>query len=118
MDGGNRAGAFASPNVTGVTFNLSEFQVYDGTPASSSEYYTVEGMKGACDELDRLMAEAAEKVANKTAKLSDVTAIENACWALTTLTGFHSRTDSLSLSSSASEPAVSKTGSSLMAVLM
>ena len=85
MDGGNRAGAFASPNVTGVTFNLSEFQVYDGTPASSSEYYTVEGMKGACDELDRLMAEAAEKVANKTAKLSDVTAIENACKAIENL---------------------------------
>ena len=37
MDGGLRKDAFKVPSITGVTFNLSEFQVYDGTPAETSE---------------------------------------------------------------------------------
>ena len=72
MDGGNRSTGFASPDVTGVTFNLSEFQVYNGNLASTSEYLTVSGMKEACDAYDKLVAEANEKIASLTASQADI----------------------------------------------
>ena len=78
MDGGNRSTSFAVPEITGVTYNLSEFRLYDATPAETSEYYTVAGMKEACDAYDALVAAAAEKIANKTATSADVAAIEAA----------------------------------------
>ncbi len=78
MDGGNRSTQFATPNVSGVTFNLSELQIYNGVPAQTSEYYTVAGMKEACDTYDALVKEAAEKIANLTATTADVTALEAA----------------------------------------
>ena len=52
--GNNRAGGFVSPQATGITFNLSEFQIYDSTPTEKSQYYTVPGMKEACDALEVL----------------------------------------------------------------
>ncbi len=82
MDGGNRATGFAVPSITGVTFNLSEFQVYDGTPAESSEYYKVAGMKEACDTYDKLVAEAQEKIANLTVTEADIEAINAAAKAI------------------------------------
>ena len=78
VDGGNRSNAFASPSVTGITFNLSELQIYNGIPAQTSEYYTVEGMKDACDNYDALVKAAAEKIANLTATTADVAALEAA----------------------------------------
>ena len=45
VEGGGRYGAFTSPSATGVTFNLSEFQIYDPVPTEKSQYYTVPGMK-------------------------------------------------------------------------
>lgn len=59
-------------------FNLSEFQIYNTVPTTTSEYYTVAGMKDACDKLDALVAAAKEKVANLTATPDDTTAINEA----------------------------------------
>ena len=75
MDGGKRATAFWQPSLTGVTFNLSEFQIYDGTPTANSEYYTVSGMKEACDELDKLVAEAQAKISSLTVTEEDIAAM-------------------------------------------
>ncbi len=56
-------------------FNMSEFQMYSTTPTESSEYYTVQGMKEVCDQLDAELAKAKEKIANMTAQKSDTTII-------------------------------------------
>ncbi len=71
-----RANKFATPSVTGVTFNLSEFQIYDAVPAATSEYYKVPGMKEACDALDALISAAQEKMTNLTVTEEDIRAIE------------------------------------------
>ncbi len=82
MDGGNRKTSFAVPSITGVTFNLSEFQIYDANPAESSEYFKVAGMKEACDTYDKLVAEAQEKMANLTVTEADIEAINAAAKAI------------------------------------
>ena len=82
MDGGTRANAFVSPDVTGVTFNLSEIQIYDGNPASTTEYFTVSGMKEVCDTYDRLVADAYEKIDNKTVTQADIDALYKAAKAI------------------------------------
>ena len=82
MDGGNRKDGFANPSITGVTFNLSEFQVYDGTPSETSEYYKVSGMKEACDAYDKLVAEAQTKIANLTVTEADIEALMAAAKAI------------------------------------
>ncbi len=82
MDGGNRKTAFAVPSITGVTFNFSEFQVYDGNPAETSEYFKVTGMKEACDAYDKLVAEAQEKITNLTVTEADIEAITAAAKAI------------------------------------
>ena len=76
--GGNRYNKFASPEVTGITFNLSEFQIYDAVPAATSEYYKVAGMKEACDALDALIAAAQDKIANLTVTVEDIEAVKAA----------------------------------------
>ena len=76
--GGGRAGAFVSPQATGITFNLSEFQIYDAVPSEKSQYYTVPGVKEACDALDAIIAESQEKLANGTVTEADVDALEAA----------------------------------------
>ena len=78
QDGGNRANSFASPKETGVTFNLSEFQIYDAIPTAKSEYYTVDGMKEACDELDKLINEGLAKIGSLTATEADIEALNAA----------------------------------------
>ena len=82
MDGGNRKTSFAVPSITGVTFNLSEFQIYDANPAESSEYFKVAGMKEACDTYDKLVAEAQEKMANLTVTEADIEALMAAAKAI------------------------------------
>lgn len=69
---------FTAPNITGVTFNLSEMQIYDGTPTNTSEYYTVTGMKDAVDQLNAAIQSAREKIANGTVTLQDTAAINSA----------------------------------------
>ena len=58
-------------------FNISEFQVYDGVPTETSEYYTVSGMKEACDALSASITEAKEKIASLTATQADIDAISS-----------------------------------------
>ena len=78
VEGGGRYGAFTSPSATGVTFNLSEFQIYDPVPTEKSQYYTVPGMKEACDALEEAMTAAQEKLAAGTVTEADITALQTA----------------------------------------
>ncbi|MDD4760647.1 MAG: hypothetical protein PHU66_07545, partial [Bacteroidaceae bacterium] len=76
---------FVVPEITGVTFNLSEMQVYDGNPATGSEYNTVTGMKAACDALDAMITQARTKVTANTATQADVDALTAAIKAVNDL---------------------------------
>ena len=76
--GNSRAGAFASPQATGVTFNLSEFQVYDANPTEKSQYFTVPGMKEACDALDEAIAAAQAKLESGDITDADISALRAA----------------------------------------
>ena len=76
--GNNRATSFVSPQATGVTFNLSEFQIYDPVPTAKSQYFTVPGMKEACDALEALIATSQEKLSAGTLVEADITALEAA----------------------------------------
>lgn len=78
MKGAVRANSFAQPSRTGVTFNLSEFQIYDPEPTEKSQYYVVEGMKDACDALSAVVEQMNGKIAAGTATSADVTALQNA----------------------------------------
>jgi hypothetical protein len=66
---------FVVPEITGVTFNLSEMQIYDGEVAATSEYKTVSGMKDACDALSNLIQDAQAKISSLTATQADIDAI-------------------------------------------
>ena len=63
-------------------FTLSEYQIYNAEPTQNSEYFTVPGMKEACDALDALIAQAEDKIGNLTAQLADTTALLNAAQAV------------------------------------
>ena len=76
--GAPRASSFMSPQATGVTFNFSEFQIYNPVPTEKSQYYTVTGMKEACDALDAAIASAQEKLAAGTVTEADITALQTA----------------------------------------
>ena len=76
VEGGGRYGAFTSPSATGITFNLSEFQIYDPVPTEKSQYYTVPGMKEACDALEEAMTAAQEKLAAGTVTEADIAALQ------------------------------------------
>ena len=69
---------FASPQTTGITFNLSEMQVYEAEALPTSEYFTVPGMKEACDALDEAIAAAEGKLAAGTFTEADITALQKA----------------------------------------
>ena len=69
---------FASPQTTGITFNLSEMQIYEAEALPTSEYFTVEGMKEACDALDAAITAAEEKLAAGTFTEADITALQAA----------------------------------------
>ena len=61
---------------TGMFYlSLGRFQVYGVTPLAISEYYTVEGMKDACDNYDNIVAAAVAKATAGTASLEDAEAI-------------------------------------------
>jgi hypothetical protein len=66
-------------------FNLSEFQIYNTVPTSTSEYYTVDGMKSACDALDALITASQAKVDNLTAVSEDTTTLYQAIAAVKAL---------------------------------
>lgn len=70
--------SFKAPSITGVTWNVGEFQVYNPDTLSTSEYYTVPGMKDACDNLASIISELENDIANKTAKFSDTARISEA----------------------------------------
>ena len=64
--------------ATGVTFNFSEFQIYDPTPTEKSQYYTVPGMKEACDALEAAITSAQEKLTAGTVTEADIAALQTA----------------------------------------
>ncbi|MDD4760911.1 MAG: discoidin domain-containing protein, partial [Bacteroidaceae bacterium] len=78
----NNTTSAASGRVNSTThlpfFNLSEFQVYNGTPSTSSEYNLISGMKSACDALEKLIQDSKEKVTNLAATQDDIDAIKAA----------------------------------------
>ena len=76
--GAPRASSFMSPQATGVTFNFSEFQIYDPTPTEKSQYYTVPGMKEACDALEAAITASQEKLAAGTVTEADIAALQTA----------------------------------------
>jgi len=76
---------FGTPEVSGVTFNLSELQLYDAAPSELSEYFTVAGMKEACDAIDQLITATKTKIANGTATEADVDALKSATAAVKAL---------------------------------
>ena len=76
--GAPRANSFMSPQATGVTFNFSEFQIYDPTPTEKSQYYTVPGMKEACDALEAAITSAQEKLTAGTFTEADIAALQEA----------------------------------------
>ena len=76
--GAPRASSFMSPQATGVTFNFSEFQIYNPVPTEKSQYYTVEGMKEACDALEAAIASAQEKLTAGTFTEADIAALQTA----------------------------------------
>ena len=69
---------FASPQTTGITFNLSEMQIYEAEALPTSEYYNVEGMKEACDALDAAITTAEEKLAAGAVTEADIAALQEA----------------------------------------
>ena len=69
---------FASPQTTGITFNLSEMQIYEAEALPTSEYFTVPGMKEACDALDEAIAAAEGKLSAGTITEADIAALQAA----------------------------------------
>lgn len=76
---------FANPNITGVTWNVGEFNMYDGTSDATAQYYTVPGMKEAVDNLDKVISGVRAKIADNTASFTDTTSIINATKAVNAL---------------------------------
>ena len=77
----NRPGyvrTFAKPAITGVTWNVGEFNVYDGSADEQSQYFTVAGMKDAVDALDAAIDAVRAKIAAGTATTADTTEIADA----------------------------------------
>lgn len=67
---------FAVPAITGVTFNLSEMQIYDANPSTDSQYNTITGMKDACDAMDAQITSSKTKITSNTAAQSDIDALQ------------------------------------------
>ena len=57
MEGTETYRQFANPDVTGITWNVGEWQMYQELDKPQSEY--IEGMKEACEALKALMDKAA-----------------------------------------------------------
>ena len=69
---------FMNPFSTGVTFNLSEFQMYKPGYTATSEYETVEGMKAVADNLNTLINAAQDKINSMNVTESDIEAMNAA----------------------------------------
>ncbi len=69
---------FTAPEITGVTYDISEFQMYKAEPDETSEYYTVNGMKEVCDALDKAIEDARQKLADGTLTQTDIEALQQA----------------------------------------
>ncbi len=76
---------FMNPFSTGVTFNLSELQLYKPDYAETSEYSNVNGMKEAADNMLQLMTTGEEKVKNNTVTEADIEALNAAIKAVDAL---------------------------------
>ena len=64
---------FVSPSVTGVTFGLSELQIYDANNILPiSQYFTVKGMKESCDSLQALINLEKQQMAQYTISQTDI----------------------------------------------
>ena len=80
-----RARYFYVPDITGVTWNVGEFQLYNTDYAATSEYAKVAGMKDACDKLKVEMDAIQTKLDNGTGQYSDTTALYAATKAVAAL---------------------------------
>ena len=76
---------FMNPFSTGVTFNLSELQLYKPDYAETSLYSNVSGMKEAADNMLQLMTAGEEKVKNNTVTDADIEALNAAIKAVNAL---------------------------------
>ncbi len=76
---------FANPFSTGITFNLSELQMYTTAYAETSEYTAVAGMKEAADNLQQLITAGEEKLKNSTVTEADIEALDAAVKAVEAL---------------------------------
>lgn len=76
---------FYDPSVSGVTFELSEFRLWDGNPEATSEASHIEGMETACAALLEQMNQGRDKLVSGTATEADVTALRNAMDAVSAL---------------------------------
>ena len=79
---GRNARIFAQPEITGITWNVGEWQLYSTDWDSNCEYYAVPGMKEAVDALDPILDAAQEKVDNLTATEADVEELKAATQAV------------------------------------
>ena len=77
--------SFMVPDITGVTWNVGEFQLYAGDISATSEYNTVAGMKEAYDNLAAVVADVEAKIAASAAQYSDTTALISAIKAVNDL---------------------------------
>lgn len=76
---------FYDPSVSGVTFELSEFRLWNGAPADDSEALHIEGMTDACNTLSALLKTSREKLAAGTATDADIQALKDATEAVAKL---------------------------------
>ena len=75
---GQNARFFEAPEVTGITWNVGGWQLYQNEIDDNSEYVLVEGMKEAIDALDPLLQAAPEKIRSLSATEEDVDALAEA----------------------------------------
>ena len=76
---------FYDPAVSGVTFELSEFRLWDGNPTDDSEASHVEGMPAACQALADLIESSRAKIAAGTTTDADIAALKAATEAVAKL---------------------------------
>lgn len=76
---------FANPSATGVTFEISEFRLYDGDGGSTSEANHIDGMGEAAETLDNLITTSHDKLVAGTATDADIAVLKTATSAVASL---------------------------------
>ena len=76
---------FFDPAVSGVTFELSEFRLWDGNPTDDSDALHNKDLDEACKKLIALITDARTKIRNKTATQADINALKAATEEVTKL---------------------------------